>query len=278
LCQDVHAPNQLVAVKVLPQLPDDSPLIERFYREAKAANRIRSPYVVNAFDIIIDDGLFAFSMEYVDGRTLESCLNEVACPTLSFVTQALHAIALGLDAIHSEGLVHRDLKPSNVLVTRDLQFKIGDFGIVHGFERSREKRVSEGLHSLFGMPEVQPERRLTKSGQLLGTVDYLSPEYLMHDKVDARADIYALGTLAFEMLVGHVPFNQGTSWQRLEARLDQAAPELSCIRPDCPTGLSDLIMDCLERDPSRRPQSAREFHERLTSRCAERPRTHYSSW
>jgi serine/threonine-protein kinase len=270
LCNEIDFPGNIKAIKVLANKGDSDESFIRFYREAKVAQKIDSPYVVRCYDLIADDGIFAFSMEYIPGESLGAFLQAMEHPSLPLVCRLLWEISQGLSAIHLEGLVHRDLKPSNVLMTGSLRCKITDFGIV---SHTREQIVNGNqpenvplLCSIKDSPptaESPPATKLTSTNHILGTTDYLSPEYLKNNSVDARSDLYALGTVAYEMLAGHVPFPTGNMFERLGARVRLKAPSLALIRPDVCAQLNDLVMQCLERQPEARPQTAAEFAGRI---------------
>ncbi len=270
LCHEIDFPANIKAIKVLSNTGDSDEAFVRFYREAKVAQTIDSPYVVRCYDLIADDGIFAFSMEYIPGQSLGAFLESMGRPSLPLVCRLLWEISQGLSAIHGEGLVHRDLKPSNVLMTESLRCKIADFGIVsHTREQivngSREEKVPflQAVKNSFLTTESLPAEKLTKTNHLLGTIDYLSPEYLKYNKVDARSDLYALGAVAYEMLLGHVPFATGNMFERLGARVRLKAPDLASLRPDVGTRLNELVMGCLERDPEARPQTGDEFTRQI---------------
>lgn len=264
LCNDVTKPERCIALKVLSgRLTDDITFIERFYREGKVSAQIKSPYVVRSYDLIMDDGLFAYTMEYVAGKSLSERLAETPMPALNFVYQALLHISKGLTEIHKADLVHRDLKPSNVLITADNKTKITDFGIVY---LVKELYGQQRQSSIFGNRPQSSSRgnsskaeRLTLAGDFIGTIDYVSPEYVQFGQLDKRSDIYALGIVGFQMLTGMLPFKGEGVFERLHARVETPAPKLHSIRRDVPNSLCDLVMSCLETNPLNRPQFAREI-------------------
>lgn len=270
LCRDKGDGDNLKALKVLTSIGDDIGSFERFYREAKATQSVLSPYVVQSYDVVADDGVFAYTMEYVPGKTLYALMEESAgCALpLPLALNALAEIAEGLVAIHKAGIVHRDLKPTNVLVTENLQFKIADFGVAYlsgDFVVGPDQRAMSGsLRDLFGLEEKEEANkrvsgRLTSKGSLIGTVDYMSPESLVKGTVNEKSDLYSLGTLAFELLAGKLPFPTGSRWERLRTHVEKDPPELSYIRAEVPDALNDLIMSCLSRNPEYRPDDARSF-------------------
>jgi eukaryotic-like serine/threonine-protein kinase len=275
LCRDFRT-QDLKAIKVLNESHMSQMAFERFYREAKAANRVVSPYVVRSFDVIADDGLFAYSMEYVPGKNLGDLIRSGQRLEPLFVCRAVWEIAQGLTAIHKEGIIHRDLKPSNVILVDNVHFKIGDFGVARVANEYVAKcgmTSNASLQQLFGLQPASSSTdsfSLTGNGEFVGTADYVSPEYVHHGQVDERSDIYALGTLAYEMATGSVPFSNGNRWSRLEARIVSRPPPILDVRHDIQPALNALIMSCLETCPEDRPQSAFEiaaFMEDAMRRC-----------
>ena len=263
LCYEQAKPERQLAIKILSgRLSDDLTFVERFYREGKVSAQIRSPYVVRSFDLIMDDGLFAYTMEYVAGKSLASYLEATPTPETDFVCQVLFEVSKGLSEIHKANLVHRDLKPSNVIITADGHSKITDFGVVY---LVKEYCGQSDGHSIFGYRPQSSSRgngsrseRLTLSGDFVGTIDYVSPEYIQLGLLDKRSDLYALGIIGFQMLTGRLPFEGEGIFERLHARVEKPAPKLHQLRRDIPKALSALVMSCLETNPQDRPQSARE--------------------
>ena len=241
LCRDGRKPQFTVAVKVMwvskRELAAEPEMVERFQNEANICHRVRHDHIVRSFEYFCGDGYFAYSMEFVPGRNLADLIDggPVAAEE---VARLLQQAAKGLEAVHAEGIIHRDIKPENLLLSLAGDLRISDFGIA---------RLAEG-------------RKLTAQGAVLGTVDYLSPEYLRDDVLDARSDIYSLGLVAYELVTGQKPYEADSNLVRsLRRRLmtDPTAPKE--ILPSCPQDLSDLIMKALARNPLDRFQSASEL-------------------
>ncbi|HET6824315.1 MAG TPA: protein kinase, partial [Amnibacterium sp.] len=173
-----------VAVKIMhAHLADDASFRDRFIQEARSAARLAHPNVVNVFDQGQDAGLAYLVMEYLQGITLRDLLGEYGRLTPDQTMDILEAVLAGLVAAHKAGIIHRDLKPENVLLADDGRIKIGDFGLARAATSH------------------------TASGQaLLGTIAYLSPELVTRGIADTRSDIYAVGIMMYEMLVGEQPF------------------------------------------------------------------------
>jgi len=237
-----------VAVKVLHgHLATDGVFLERFRREAVTAARLAHPGVVATFDTGIDDRTAYIVMELVRGQTLRQLLTDHG-PLEPWLAVAIaRQIADALVYAHLAGLVHRDIKPANVLLTDDewggLRVKVTDFGIAKaGFG--------------FGAD-------LTRTGTVLGTPKYLSPEQIKGDEPDARADLYSLGVVLFEMLTGAPPFVGSTDMTTAMAHLHDRAPRPSTCSKAVPPALDRLVADLLAKDPQRRVPSAASLRQRL---------------
>ena len=241
LCRDGRKPQFTVAVKVMwvskRELAAEPEMVERFQNEANICHKIRHDNIVRSFEYFCGDGYFAYSMEFVPGRNLGDLIASGPVEAAE-VVRLLQQASRGLEVVHAEGVIHRDIKPENLLLSLAGDLRISDFGIA---------RLAEG-------------RKLTAQGAVLGTVDYLSPEYLRDDVLDARSDIYALGLVAYEMITGQKPYESDSNMVRgLRRRLmtDPVSPKE--ITPSCPQELSDLIMKTLARNPLDRFQSASEL-------------------
>ncbi len=244
-----------VAVKVLqPHLATDSTFVERFRREAVAAARLTHPGVVATYDTGTDAGTAWIVMELVRGQTLRQLLNERGRMSPSLAVDVAGQIADALAHAHRSGLVHRDIKPANILLVDEegaIRAKVTDFGIA---------KATEGL----GLD-------LTKTGMVLGTPKYLSPEQIEGHEPDARADLYSLGVVLFEMLAGQPPFEGPTEMATAIAHVRQDAPRVSSIRPDIPSGLDDLVAALLTKDPAQRVPSAVALRSALARLASQMP-------
>ena len=213
----LHKPHALKVL--LPGWSSMPEVVARFEREAVAAGSIESPHVAAATDFgILPDGSFFLVMEYVDGRTLRTALDEGALEP----ARALHilrGIVSGLGAAHAIGVVHRDLKPENVmLVARDGDpdfVKVLDFGVAR-------------IDAVGGVAPAGPSQPLTMVGAVIGTPDYMSPEQALGQRVDARSDLYSVGVILFEMLTGRCPFEGGAVTVLLQ-HVTAELPELSPV-------------------------------------------------
>jgi eukaryotic-like serine/threonine-protein kinase len=237
-----------VAVKVLqPHLATDEVFLERFRREAVTAARLAHPGVVSTFDTGIDDGTAYIVMELVKGRTLRQFLSEQGRLEPWQAVAVTRQMADALVHAHQAGLVHRDIKPANVLLIEDelggMRVKITDFGIA---------KASAGIGT-----------DLTRTGTVLGTPKYVSPEQIKGEDPDARADLYSLGVVFYEMLVGTPPFVGDTDYATAMAHLNNRIPKVSASVRGIPPELDRLVSDLLAKDPKRRVPSAVVLRQRL---------------
>lgn len=226
-----------VAIKVIHSHLAESPQYSaRFRREARAAARISHPGVVPVFDQGTVDGRGYLVMELVDGVDLRSYLYRHQPYSLSLVLELTQQILLGVQAAHQVEVVHRDLKPENVLVTRNRQVKVADFGL----SRSGS------------------DPALSSTGSLFGTVSYLAPEVALGDRADARADVFAVGVMLYEMLTGRLPATGETAVQIAYRRVNEDTPLPSLQVEWLPTEIDELSTCLCARDPQERPANAGE--------------------
>jgi predicted Ser/Thr protein kinase len=224
-----------VALKALsPGLPAHAGARERLRREARAAGRLSHECIATVYALEeVGDELFIAS-EFVAGETLRARLARGRLPLGDCLAIAI-AAARGLAAAHDLGIVHRDLKPENVLLTAEGRVKVVDFGIA----------TMDGSG-----------RGLTRTGVVLGTPGYMAPEQLSGQPVDARADVFALGVLIYEMVTGRSPFGDTGSWSVVAAVLEREPSPLSAVREDVPAALEAAVMTCLAKSPEARYPSA----------------------
>ncbi len=233
-----------VAIKVLPvAFARDPDRLARFEREAKAIAALSHPNVLAIFDTGTYDGHVCVVTELLTGATLREVLEGGALPVRKTIEYAIQ-IARGLAAAHDKGLVHRDLKPDNVFVLADGQIKILDFGLA----RTLSDSTGEDTRT----------RAITDAGTVLGTVGYMAPEQVRGQAVDARADLFALGAVIYEMLSGGRAFHRETSAETMTAILKDDPPELSGSRPEMSPAIDRIIRHCLEKNPQERFQTARD--------------------
>jgi beta-lactam-binding protein with PASTA domain len=231
-----------VAVKVLsPGFATDPTFIARFRREAQSAASLNHPNIVAVYDWGEDGGNYFIVMEYVAGRTLREVLHEYTrLPALEAARIAAE-IADALSFAHRNGVVHRDIKPGNVLLTPAGQVKVTDFGIAR----------------------AEQNDDLTKTGSVMGTATYFSPEQAQGLDLDGRADVYALGVVLYEMLTGVAPFiaDNPVSVAYKHVREEPVPP--SRVNPDVPDAMDDVVLTAMAKDPNRRYQSADDLRTDL---------------
>ena len=221
----------------------DETAVVRFQRELFASYEVSHPNVIRSYELVRHEGLLGYTMEYASGGDLRRFLNkhkEHGVPTKD-VVRITSQIAAGLSAIHESGIVHRDLKPANVF--------FGDNG---------EVRLLD-----FGIARIANARNLTKHGEVLGAIDYVSPEYIQSGEVDNRSDIYALGLISYEMVTGAPAFSGLRPMDVLLKRMTTDPEEPHRVRKDCPQELSRVIMKALRRDPDERFQSTTDLIDAL---------------
>jgi serine/threonine protein kinase len=228
-----------VAVKVLNAECTARPeLVERFFAEARVFNLIRHENIVAVLDLSrLPDQRPYIVMEYIDGALLSRLLERAPLP-LEQTVQLLCELLDALSAAHARGIVHRDLKPDNILVTAGGRAKILDFGVA----KLR--------------PELAGISAETRTGALVGTPQYMSPEQARGRPADARSDLYSVGLIAFEMLTGRRAFDSDTLFDLLRQHIEQPAPSLRALRPDLPPAIDAIVARALEKEPARRDQSA----------------------
>jgi eukaryotic-like serine/threonine-protein kinase len=227
-----------VAVKVMHREMSDQPdQLERFRREARAVAQLSHPNVVAVIDAGEDGGYPYIVFEYVEGETLKQRIDRLGRLPVDEATAYAIEIGRGLAAAHARRMVHRDVKPQNVLIDPEGRAKVTDFGIARTLE-------SDGL---------------TKTGRVLGTTDYVSPEQAMGHGVDLRSDIYSLGVLLYEMLTGDVPFQAETVVGVAMKHVNEEMPDVQALRPEVSNTLAAVIERSTAKDPTRRYASMAAF-------------------
>ncbi len=250
-----------VAVKILPpEAADVGTRLARFKREARAIAQLSHPNILDIHDFGADDGVLFSVTELLEGVDLRQRLRGHPLP-ISKVVSIGRAVAEGLAAAHSKGIVHRDIKPANIFITHSGQIKVLDFGIA-GLRQSLTEDISDG---------GSDAQTLTQEGQVVGTPDYMSPEQITGKPVDARSDIFSLGCVLYEMLTGKRPFAGATSGETKTSIVARDPAPLAELRPDVPAPLDRLVCRCLEKEPNERFESARDLAFALAAVSEERP-------
>jgi serine/threonine-protein kinase len=237
-----------VVVKVLTPELAAGVSADRFEREIGVAAQLQHPNIVPVLTAGDSAGVPYYTMPFVEGLSLRARIAREGALPIGQSVSILRDVARALAYAHEHGVVHRDIKPDNVLLTGDAAV-VTDFGIAKALSASRTNA---------------PEGSLTQTGTSLGTPTYMSPEQVTGEAaVDHRADLYAFGVTAYELLTGKPPFEATSAHRIMAAHVQEAPPPLSARRGDTPRVLAALVMQCLEKDPARRPQSARELLQAL---------------
>jgi Leucine-rich repeat (LRR) protein len=239
--------RRMVALKVMkPKAVVKPDARERFLREAQAAAAIEHEHIVTIHHVGEDRGVPFLAMQWLKGMSLDDLLKKEGTLPTPQVRRIGRQIALGLAAAHEQGLIHRDIKPANIW----LETPTGEPG---GVSHGRVKLLD------FGLARAQAdEEHLTQSGAILGTPAYMAPEQARGEKIDHRCDLFSLGVVLYCMATGQLPFRGGNTLAVLSSlAVDTPAPP-HALNANCPEELSQLIMSLLEKDPAKRPASARE--------------------
>ena len=236
-----------VAIKVLPaEFSADPDRLKRFEKEARAAAALNHPNILAIYDVGSDGPATYVVSELLDGQSFRDALAHGALPNRRVVDYAVQT-ANGLAAAHQKGIVHRDLKPENLFVTSEGRVKILDFGLA---------KLVEAVPSGAGESMMQTVQVDTTPGMVLGTVGYMSPEQVRGLPADNRSDIFALGTVLYEMLSGHRAFRGDTTADTMTAILKEDPPDLPIAERQIPPALARIVDRCLQKNPASRFQSA----------------------
>jgi len=230
--------NRYVALKVLPEyLAHDDEFVKRFKQEATAAAALRHPNIIVIYDIGEANSVHYIATEFLDGQTLDVALKQTGALPLPRVVKIVNQLASALEAAHQQSLIHRDVKPSNVFVNARDHVTLMDFGIV--------KAVSS--------------TRLTRTGLLVGTPDYMSPEQAEGQALDGRSDLYSLAVVVYQMLTGQTPFTAPTPNAILYAHVNRPPTPLSHLNQAIPPSVEAVVLRALAKKPADRFQSVAEF-------------------
>src|SRR5437016_286504 len=217
---------------------------QRFLREAQAAGILNHPNIVTVHDIGQDDtsGVMFIAMEYVEGQNMKEVLSQGRPVTFEQIAEIIAQVGEALDFAHSKGIVHRDVKPANIILLEGMRAKITDFGIA---------KIATSVSNL------------TSTGQFLGTPNYMAPEQIKGAPVDGRTDIFSLGICLYECLTRRKPFG-GDSLTAISYKIvHEPFPPLLEVNPQIPDAYEDVVGRCLQKDPAKRYQRAREMANAL---------------
>ncbi|HEV3421128.1 MAG TPA: tetratricopeptide repeat protein [Candidatus Acidoferrum sp.] len=237
--------DRLVALKVIrPELAVHEEILQRFKQELILARKITQKNVIRIFDLGEADGVKFITMEFIEGKDLTSLIKEKGRLTFEECADVVYQTCTALDAAHSEGVVHRDLKPQNIMVEKSGRIIVMDFGIARTMEQGG------------GM---------TQTGALIGTPDYMSPEQVMGEHVDARSDLFTLGIIFYQLLVGQLPYKADTIQGAMFKRTREKPRLPAEVDPGVPALLSDITAKCMQMEPAQRYQNALEIQRDIDS-------------
>jgi len=238
---DKELDEEVVLKLIRPEIAIDHAVIERFKSEIKLARKIAHKNVGRVHELMEHSGTRFITMEYVAGEDLKSFIRRAGQLSSAKAADIACQIAEGLAAAHNLSIIHRDIKPQNIMIDRDGNAKILDFGIAKSLD-------AEGQ---------------TSPGAIVGTPGYMSPEQISGGRVDRRADLYSLGAILFEMLTGKEPFAGKTSLDVLLKQKSEEPPDPANLNPQIPAQLRTLILHCLEKEKENRCSSTEEFLSNL---------------
>jgi eukaryotic-like serine/threonine-protein kinase len=231
-----------IALKVIrPELASNPEILQRFKQELILARQVTDRNIIRIFDLGEADGIRFITMEYVEGTSLQQMLRERGKIPVQESVEIILQTLKGLRAAHREGVIHRDLKPGNIMRDKQGRILVMDFGLARSIE-------SDGM---------------TKTGAVLGTMEYMSPEQAMGSELDPRSDLFTVGLILFELLTGKMPFKAETAIASLLKRVQERAVSVSSMDNAIPTPVADIVAKCLERDPNARYQNAEAMIEDL---------------
>ena len=227
-----------VAIKVLrAEIARQPELIERFRVEAVTLAKLNHPAIATLYNFFREEDDYYMVMEFVRGRTLEDLIEKKQRLSAEEAVDILGPALEGMAHAHGLGVLHRDIKPANIMIADDGAVKVTDFGIAR----------------------ILGSSRLTREGRIIGTLEYIAPERVKGEEADARSDVYSAGVVLFEALAGRLPFIADTDLGTIEAQLHQSPPTFGELSVNCPADLEAAVRRALEKQPSRRFQSAEEF-------------------
>ena len=247
-----------VVIKILPPDMVSPMMLSRFKRESEVTARLQHPHVLPVITAGVRDGLVHYIMPFIEGESLRVRLEREKQLPIPDAVRILREVTDALAYAHRQGIIHRDIKPENILI-QDGHAVLADFGIA----------------SALSGGGGDGGQRLTGTGMSLGTVGYMAPEQALGDRnVDARADVYAVGVVGYEMFAGDPPFSGATDQAILVAHLTKEAQRVDAVRPDTPPAVAEAIRRAMEKDPESRFQTAAEFRDALDDvgvRASSRP-------
>ncbi len=237
-----HYLNRFVAIKILKeQFCSDKEFVEKFKREATSVASLSDNNIVNIYDVGSENNIHYIVMEYVDGKTLKELIVEKGRIDPKETVRISKQIASALVCAHRNNIIHRDIKPHNILVTKEGIVKVTDFGIA----------------------KASNSATITNSSKVMGSAHYFSPEQAKGSFVDSRTDIYSLGIVMYEMLVGKVPFDGESPVSVAVKHIQNEVVAPKEIDDKIPESLNSLVLKCLEKNPVKRYQTIKNLEEDL---------------
>ncbi len=242
--------GRVIALKVIrPELASNPEILQRFKQELILARQITDRNVIRIFDLGEAEGTKFITMEYVEGESLYQILRREGKIPVPEAVNIMRQMLSGLNAAHQEGVIHRDLKPGNIMRDAQGRVVVMDFGLARSLE-------GDGM---------------TRTGTMMGTMEYMSPEQAQAKELDARSDIFTVGLICYEMLTGKMPFHADSVVASLLRRMQERAVPPSDWDGTIPQPVSELVSMCLERDPDQRWQNAQEIIDRIDEIGGRRP-------
>ncbi|MDP9017699.1 MAG: protein kinase [Candidatus Eremiobacteraeota bacterium] len=243
-CADDEFLERKVALKLLkPVYASDPDFVDRFYAEGRSAAKIVDPHVVAIYDVLNERSTHAIVMEYIEGPSLADVLKLRGTleedEAISYARQTAQALA----SAHAQGILHRDIKPANLLLSRDGQLKVADFGLAKAF--------------------LGGDQDLTQAGTLMGSVHYFSPEQAQGNALTPASDLYSLGIVIHQLVSGRVPFDEESAVATALAHVNQAPPSQQELRTWMTAPLANIVERLLQKDPDHRYQSAEDLDAAL---------------
>ncbi len=242
--------NRVIALKVIrPELAGNPEILQRFKQELILARQVTDRNVIRIFDLGEANGMRFITMEYVEGQSLHQILRKQGKLPVAEAMEIMRQMLSGLQAAHREGVIHRDLKPGNIMRDSQGRVVVMDFGLARSL-------AGDGM---------------TRTGTMLGTMEYMSPEQAQAKELDARSDVFTVGLICYELLTGKTPYHADSVVASLLKRVQERAVPPSDWDATIPQEVSEMVSKCLERDPADRWQSAQEVLDRTDEIQGKRP-------